>query len=138
MPDDDITPYLHAYFGTTDLTHLRRSSIALALTRGGFRVEAEAVLGRAIHHPATQHPVPDPDTASYRTQSEYVAGWLARHPPKQRRVRFISRNPRLPTTPAWYRYNLIRVGMTEQQLHSRGVTPRDIREARQAGWITMS
>lgn len=49
----------------------------------------------------------------------------------------IARNPRLPTTPSFFRYQHLREGMTIAQALRRGVTRRDIREWRNAGEIKL-
>ena len=49
--------------------------------------------------------------------------------PDDRKVTWVARNPRLPTTPSFQRFQEIKVGLTVSALLRRGVTRRDIREA---------
>lgn len=58
--------------------------------------------------------------------------------PDDRRVKTVVRNPRLPTTPAFQRFQLIRPGVTLASLLRRGLTRRDIREALREGWMELT
>lgn len=55
--------------------------------------------------------------------------------PDEARVVRVARNPRLPTTPSFQRYQQFKPGRTIRELIARGVTRKDIRQARQAGWV---
>lgn len=58
--------------------------------------------------------------------------------PDERRITFVEQNPRLPTTGAFYRYAIFRVGMTVQSFLMRGGQRRDVRVAQRRGWIQLS
>lgn len=47
-----------------------------------------------------------------------------------------TQNPRLPTSPAAQRFREFRPGRTVAQLLRRGVTRRDLREARRHNWVS--
>ncbi|HUD11477.1 MAG TPA: hypothetical protein VMS08_03630 [Candidatus Saccharimonadia bacterium] len=47
----------------------------------------------------------------------------------------VDRNPRLPTTPSFQRYQALRLGMTVAQALRRGVRRRDLREWRREGSV---
>jgi hypothetical protein len=50
-------------------------------------------------------------------------------------ITFVSKNPRLPTTGAFYRFRIFREGMTIGSFLRRGGTRRDVRQALSAGWV---
>lgn len=54
-----------------------------------------------------------------------------------RRIASVERNPRLPTTPAFARYQEFRPGRTVAECLQRGVTRKDLREAAQNGWVKL-
>lgn len=112
-PDDDLSPQLR---------HLLTVDLVLALLRGGYLPEAEALAGVPIQYgrPAIARPLP---------VEEPTKG------PDDRIIRSVAPNPRLPTTPAFQRYKAFRPGRTIAQCLSRGVTRRDLREALRAGWV---
>jgi hypothetical protein len=58
-----------------------------------------------------------------------------RPPQGQRTVTKVARNPCLPTTPAFQRFRLVRLGLTREQLRARGVTTRDLRLWTRAGHV---
>jgi hypothetical protein len=58
--------------------------------------------------------------------------------PDDRRMRvLVAHNPRLPTTPAWHRFRLMRDDMTVRQYLTRGGRRGDIRLAVARGWIAL-
>jgi len=54
------------------------------------------------------------------------------------RVVSVVANPCLPTTQAWQRFRLVRVGMTEDQLRARGISSRDIRVWTRAKYLEIA
>lgn len=58
-------------------------------------------------------------------------------PIDERRIIYVAPNPRLPTTPSFHRYRILRPGMTVEQALVRGITRRDIREWTQEGSIVV-
>lgn len=105
-----------------------RVDIVLALLRGGHTIEAEDLAGCPIQYgrPARYRPLPP-----------YVPPPNI-HPLDDKVIVQLAPNPRLPTTDAWYRYRLLKPGQTVAQAIRRGVTRRDIREAIQNNWVTLS
>lgn len=55
-----------------------------------------------------------------------------------KRVVRVDRNPCLPTTDAFQRFRVIRVGMTREQIVKRGLSARDIRTWTKQGSIEWS
>ena len=53
-------------------------------------------------------------------------------------ITVIARNPRLPTTPSFFRYASLKSGMTVAAALSRGVSRRDIREWAKEGSIQIT
>lgn len=108
-----------------------QADVVLALIRAPmglphFMQCAEGLMGRAIRHcppclrlPYAQMEFPDPEGE------------------EARRLTFVARNPRLPTTDAFYRYRVMKTGMTVQQCLVRGAKKRDIRLALRKGWIRL-
>jgi hypothetical protein len=103
-----------------------QADVVLALLRMGERrfIEcAEALVGRRIHYcPPCLRPPAYVDRGDPPT-------------PDQRRITFVSKNPRLPTTGAFYRFKIFRPGMTIGQFMVRGGQRRDVRAAIKRGWI---
>jgi hypothetical protein len=55
---------------------------------------------------------------------------------KKSRVTYvIKNNPRYPNTGAYERFQIFRAGRTVEECFSRGITPRDYRQAVRHGWI---
>lgn len=102
-----------------------QADVVLALLRGGYVRHAEVLVGHSIRHcPPCLH-VP-------RAQMEFM------DPTGDEARRFrgvMKRNPRLSGTQAFYRYRVIREGMTVQQALIRGTKRRDIRLGLRRGWF---
>ena len=103
-----------------------QADVVLALVRSGDELLvrcAEGLMGRRIvRAPACLRPL---------AKMEYADPT----PEEQRRIRDIVSNPRVPTTPAWYRWNCLRDGMTVQQALVRGIRRRDLRLGVRRGWL---
>lgn len=119
----------------------------LILLRANYLDDVEHLIGFPISRipPVTAPSVLSEDEyapAAVAERSDWVQQWLTRHPADpssdDRRVTAVAPNPRLPTTPAFQRYRLIKVGMTIGQLIRRGVTRKDILEAVRAGWVSLA
>lgn len=55
---------------------------------------------------------------------------------KKARIRWVTKtNPRYPNTGAYERFTIFRPGRTVDECFSRGITPRDYRQAIRRGWI---
>jgi hypothetical protein len=94
------------------------------LDRHTYRPEIEALIARPITLcPPQLHHVPLP---SYPRRERG---------PDDLVVRTVVRNPRLPTTDSFQRFKQFRPGVSIARLLTRGVTRKDIREARQNGWV---
>jgi hypothetical protein len=124
---------------------LFQADVVLALLRRGQVTAAEVLIGRPITHcPTSRLP---PVYSSGAVMSDYISDYLDRHPSRQPepRVTWVNPNPshdcrrggRSLTTPSFYRYRLVQAGMTLQQLLTRGVTLRDIRQWRAWGWVVV-
>lgn len=110
---------------------LSQADLCLELLRLELIPEVEVLVGRPITR-----------CAGFR----YVVP-LPRRPDRppsadDRLVRSVVRNPRLPTTPSFQRFQEFRVGVSVRSLLQRGVTRRDLREAlrgdKQGPWVTLS
>jgi hypothetical protein len=85
----------------------------LMLLRAGDLSAAEELVGKPITRcPAWVPQWPPLPVASRRSEPRVVR---------------VGRNPCLPTTDAFQRYKVVRVGMTKKQLLARGLSHRDIR-----------
>lgn len=115
--------YLEAYFKDNP-AKIGRTDLVLALLRGNFIEEAEALAGVPIQYGPRLTLGPPPQALLT----------LARQP----RITRLAPNPRLPTTAAWGRYRVLKVGMTLDQAYNRGVTKRDIREALRNKWMELT
>jgi hypothetical protein len=94
-----------------------QADLCLELLRLNLIPEVEVLIGKPIQRvPGFSHCVPLPVVPRVET-------------PDDRRVVSVVRNPRLPTTPSFHRFQLFRPGVTIRSLLKRGVTRRDIREA---------
>lgn len=127
-----MTPQIHAelseYFGRDPHSSgIGDSDRVLALLRLGHLREAERLLG---------HPVPpDPDHSTIREMSDWVEGWLERHPPSgplHQPITYVERDPtpvgpRAGRTMDPGRYGIFRVGRTLAQCLRMGATPDDVR-----------
>lgn len=90
-----------------------QADLALALLHVQEYAACETLVGRPIVHCPPQTP-PQPLRPLPRTIKPIVAK--------------VVQNPRLPTTDSWYRFKLVRAGLSVDQLIARGVRKRDIRE----------
>lgn len=99
-----------------------QADLALALLHVQEYAACEKLVGRPITHCAPQ-PVPQPLLALPRTPRPIVVK--------------VARNPRLPTTDAWHRFNLVRPGLSVDQLMRRGVRRRDLREWSREGSVEL-
>lgn len=102
-----------------------QADLVVELLRLDLIPEVEALLG----HPITRCP-------GYKYRPLPV---LPRdESPDARRVRsVVPDNPRLPSTPSYQRFALIRPGQTVGSLLRRGLTRRDIREALRNKWMEL-
>jgi hypothetical protein len=95
-----------------------------------LRESAEGYIEALVGHPITYGL---PCLLRYRSNGTPSVA-LDRSP----RIAWVSpSNPRLPRTEAFLRWPEYRVGRTEAQLRSRGVTRRDFRRAIRRGWIKL-
>ena len=124
-PSDE--EYLQGYFrGRLRCGAFCTADVVLALLRDDRIEAAEEIVGRKVQR------LPDDSRLSPKPLPPH-----AEHARAQRVVR-VSRNPMLPTTPAFLRYKEFKVGRTKDQLMARGVTHRDIRKAVQRGYVEFS
>jgi hypothetical protein len=137
--DPQTTAYLCAHFHLSEplpdacvTANLHQADLVLALLRTPHPrliAAAEALVGHPIVHlpPQPSPPLPRPvDVVHIDTGAD------------ARRVLRKAPNPRLPTTPSFQRYRLVRVGLTVGQLIRRGVTRKDIREFIANEWVEFS
>lgn len=125
LPDDLVGPltrYFEAEWRGGD-AQVQRCDVILALLRLGHRKAAEQLLGKPVTVCPPWVPPRSPAPVA-KLQGP--------------RVRRVGRNPCLPTTDAFQRFRQIRVGMTQDQLESRGITKRDIRLWRRAGHLEIA
>lgn len=118
--------YLAEYFREST-AELGRVDYVLALLRGNFIEEAEQLAGVPIQYGPKLTLGPPPQAVLALVKSE-----------DSRRITRLCPNPRLPTTPAWARFRVLRVGMTLGQAYLRGVTRKDIREALRKKWVEVA
>lgn len=107
--------------------HVDQADVVLKLLHLRLRNEAETLIGRPVMRcPPDPRLHPKPYPQRLRTEDERTV------------VVTVAHNPRLPTTPSFQRYKAFRKGASVAQLIKRGVTRKDLREARQAGWVTFT
>lgn len=141
--DPDVIDFLLSYFGARTPHPLERNwlptvsiaelglgqaDVVLALLRTAdprFRRWAEFLVGRRF---TICRPCLRPSAPLYLGDERH---------PDRRRVTYVARNPRLPTTMAFYRFAILREGMTIQQFLVRGGRRGDVRLALQRGWIQL-
>lgn len=103
-----------------------QAEIVIALLRLGYDALVEKILGKPI-----KRLPPDP-------RLKPAPHAICPHKKPGKRVRYICpENPRLPTTPAWHRYRLIRRGMHVDDLLRRGVKKRDITKLTRIGFLEL-
>lgn len=117
---DSVRARLTEYFGHHEGTCA--ADVVVALLRLNELGAAELMLGR----PVTRCPPGIPPWPPKPARREAA----------QPRVASVAANPCRPSTPAHQRYRLVRVGMTQDQLKSRGLSRRDVRLWTEAGHIT--
>ena len=123
-PSPCLYTSLHAAgFGQADVV-----LVLLRLDLPQTRSAAEALVGHPIRRPPPHNYPKFPPSVPPSTKTS----------PDDRRVKSVERNPRLPTTPSFFRYQFFRPGVTVRSLLARGVTRKDIREALQHGWVTFA
>lgn len=101
------------------------ADLALALLRVGTS-EALDYAGRALGVSITRCPSAVPPWPPKPVRREAAADL---------RVSRVVKNPCRPTTGAFQRFKHVKVGMTEEQLRSRGVSTRDLRVWVRAGYV---
>lgn len=101
-----------------------QADVVLELLRLDLIPEVEALIG----HPITRAPYSPPREPPPRPRPPRLAD--------DRCVVAVARNPRLPTTPSFQRFQEFKVGVPISSLLRRGVTRRDIREATRNAWVT--
>lgn len=122
---DSIREYFKSLPGGLPIRPSRADTVLGLLrinTKASLRA-AEAIVGKPITHcPA------------------YLPPWPPKPVDKPRGsvIVKLARNPCLPTTGAFQRYRKLRVGMTLQQAHTRGVTLRDLRRWGRAGHVEVN
>lgn len=101
-----------------------QADLVLKLLHLRHTKEAESIVGRPLTRcPPDPRLHPKPLPSRLRTEDERTV------------VVGVAPNPRLPTTPSFQRYKAFRKGASVAQLIKRGVTRKDIREARREGWV---
>jgi hypothetical protein len=119
-PDGPVLSWALARVGAS------QADVVLALLRRGeplYRQAAERLVGRPIRYcPPCLRPAAPPVQGDDTTADA-------------RRITFVSKNPRMPTTGAFYRYKIFREGQTIGSFIRRGGTRRDVRQAIGNGWI---
>lgn len=124
-------PYPELFWAEVKHRNLLLVDLVLALLRGprDLRPSAEALAGVPIKVVPGFDKVRPLPVASPRPMDQEALDL--------RRVIWVARNPRLPTSPAFQRFKQIRVGRTVQQCLTRGVTRRDLREALGHEWVKL-
>jgi hypothetical protein len=107
------------------------ASVTMALLSADMIEATELVLGRPI--------TVCPPALSMRLKIWHARPMVERMDkgPDARVIVKVAPNPRLPTTNAWQRYRVLRVGLTVGQAIRRGVLRRDIRQCLDYGWISL-
>jgi len=102
-----------------------QATVVLALLRAARLPAAEHLVGKPITRVPTLRslspPLRSPDDSTL----------------DRRTITRVEPNPRLPTTPAWSRYRLFRVGRTLGEFLLRGGRRGDVRLALRRGWISV-
>jgi hypothetical protein len=120
-----------------------QADVVLSLLREGSPVSlraAESLMGFQIH----KCPAGLRDACPERSlwaQAQWALGLLGPETGPVSDGRLVTRltpNPRLPTTPSWQRFRLLRVGMSVGQFLVRGGTRRDVREWSREGSLELS
>ena len=111
--------------------------VVLLLLRANLIPDVEAIVG----HPVTLLPsFPVPDIESVEDNSDWLQGWLARHPDvgdiRNWRVRRVTPGVRTHPT-AQERHSRIKPGMSVRALLARGVRWADINTALDRGWLDL-
>ena len=104
-----------------------QSDVVLALLRSNYLVPAVRLVGKPIQV--------FPQAKGLRLVAPPPISSLG---PDDRRVIRASRNPRLPTTPAFQRFRLLKPGVSIREFLSRGGKRRDIRYALKRKLIKLS
>lgn len=122
---------------TLDDLGMDQVDVVLLLLRANLVPDVEALVG----HPVTLLPsFPVPDIESVEDNSDWIQGWLARHPDvgdiRTWRVRRVTPGVRVHPT-AQERHSRIRPGLTVSQLLARGVRWVDINTALDRGWLDL-
>lgn len=91
-----------------------------------FRAAAEAMVGRRILRcpPCLRGLAPPPERLNRDAEDRDL-----------RKITWVARNERLPTTGAWYRFRIFRPGMTISSFLCRGGRRRDVSHAIRRGLI---
>lgn len=127
------TPLPNRLWGVLHQKGLTQADVVMALLSAAkvphiqdhpFRQDIELLIGK----PVTVCP-PQPHHTPYPTNPRRERG------PDDLVVTRVVRNPRLPTTDSFQRFKQFRPGVSVQKLLTRGVTRKDLREARQHGWV---
>jgi hypothetical protein len=108
------------------LKHLGQADVVLELLHLSLLPEVEALIGHPIQKLPPRPPKPYPLLPRRKPS------------PDDRRIISVVQNPRLPTTPSFYRYQYFIPGQTLGSALRRGATRRDIREAFKNNWVTVA
>lgn len=120
-----------------------QADVALALLRAGTPealAGAEALIGRPVKRCPPSLIGACPELSIY-AQAQWVLSLLGPETGANsdgRRVTRLIQNPRLPTTPSWGRFRLLKIGMTVGQFLVRGGTRKDVRLWVREGSIELS
>lgn len=133
-------PYLYDMLLAADWS---QADVVLALVREGSPASlrgAEALVGRPIEvcPPGLLQAAPD---LSLYARAQWCLGLLGPEVGAEldrRRVTRIVPNPRLPTTPSWGRFRILKVGMSVGQFLVRGGRRRDVREWVREGAVELT
>ena len=120
-----------------------QADVVLALIRDESQASlraAETLMGCPIKRCPTGLRNAPPEKSLY-ARAQWALGLLGPEPTPPsdlRRVVMLARNPRLPTTPSFQRFRLLKIGMTVAQFLSRGGSRRDVREWTREGSVVLS
>jgi len=120
---------------------MAQADVVLALLRldtPDARAAAEALLGKPVTRCPPGLEVYEP--RGLYASAQWVLGLLGpeNRGADARRVIWVAPNPRLPTTPSWYRFRLLHVGITVGQFLIRGGQRRDVRGWSNEGSLRLS
>ena len=137
-----VPAYVGHIYDVLEAAGLNQADVVLALMRletPESLWSAEAILGKPIARcpPGLRDACPE---KSLWAQAQWVLSMLGVDGESEldaRRVLWAAPNPRLPSTPSFQRFRLIKIGSTVGAFLRRGGTRRDIREWTREGSVVL-